>query len=168
MLEKITKTLSKAEYIITRITAILIILLTIFVSWQAFARYVLNTGQFWAEEVSIVTMMWICFLGASGGVWTHSHIGLKFFIERLPYTLHKLINIVNNLIIATFSLLLFYYGIVLVKKTMSGTLSATKIPIGYSYLIIPISTAFMTIFSLYKIIRNIIEIYQNNKIHPRG
>ena len=94
-MEKITKILNKAEDIITRITAIMIILLTIFVSWQAFARYVLNTGQFWAQEISIVTMMWICFLGASGGVWTDSHIGLKFFIGKLPYTLHKLINIVN-------------------------------------------------------------------------
>lgn len=167
-MEKIVKVFNKTEAIITRITAVMVILLTIFVSIQVFTRYVLNKGQFWAEEVSVITMMWIGFLGASGGVWTNSHIGLRLFIERLPDILRKIVEIVNHIIIAGFSLLLFYYGTVLVKRTMSGTLSATKIPIGYSYLIIPIATAFMTIFSLLKIILLIFKISHKDEIYSGG
>lgn len=163
MLEKIINLFNKLECIITRITAIMIILLSILVSWQVFARYVLNTGQFWAEEVSITTMMWIAFLGASGGIWTNSHIGLRFFIGLLPDKLRKIINIINYLIVSIFSLLLFNYGIILVQKTMGGRLSATNIPIGHAYLIIPVSTAFMVIFSLLKSFHELWTFYQENK-----
>jgi len=163
MLNKIIQVCNKIEEIITKITAILIILLSILVSWQVFARYVLNTGQFWAEEISVTAMMWIAFLGASGGIWTKSHIGLRFFIELFPDKLRKVIAIINYLVIGSFSLLLFNYGIILVKKTMSGRLSATNIPIGYAYLIIPLSTAFMVIFSLLRIIQEIMKLYRKDE-----
>ena len=164
MLEKITNLFNKLERVITRVTAIMIILLSILVSWQVFARYVLNTGQFWAEEVSITTMMWIAFLGASGGIWTNSHIGLRFFVGLLPDKVKKIIDIINFLIISIFSLLLFNYGIILVQKTMSGRLSATNIPIGYAYVIIPISTAFMVIFSLWKSFHALLTFYHEHKV----
>ncbi len=164
ILEKIKRIFNRIEEITTRITAFLIIMLTILVSWEVFARYVLNTGAFWAEEVSITAMMWIAFLGASGGIWTDSHICLKFVIEIFPDTMRKTINIINYIIVGSFSLLLFNFGITLVKKTISGKLSATNIPIGYTYLIIPISTAFMVIFSLLKIVQAIIKFKQRDEI----
>lgn len=152
-MDKLINVLNKLEKMITTVTAIMVLLLTLLISWQVFSRYVLNTGQFWAEELAVISMMWIGFLGAAGALWTDSHIGLHLFVERLPESLKVWVGFLRNLIITIFSLILFYNGIILVNKTMSGTLSALGIPIGYSYMIVPISALLLALFSIIKSVK---------------
>jgi len=158
-----TKLLNKTEKYITNITSIMIILLTLLISFQVFIRYVLNTGQFWIQELSVITMMWIAFLGAAAAVWDNSHIGLNFIVESFPASIRIWVRVLNDLIILVFSLLFFNYGLILIEKTMGGTLSALGFPIGYTYIIIPISSLLMALFSLVKIINRIRLFYFNNQ-----
>jgi len=153
MQKRVRDTFHRLETVTDSITAVLVGMLTLFVSWQVFARYVLHSSQFWAEEFSVVTMIWIGLLGAAGALWTDSHIGLTAVVDRLPSSLSRLFRVGSDLVIAGFSVFLFFHGIQLVGKTMSGTLSSMPIPIGYSYLIVPISAALMVLFSLARAVR---------------
>ncbi len=156
-MQKIINILNKLEKTITIITAIMVVLLTLLISWQVFSRYVLNTGQFWAEELAVISMMWIGFLGTAGALWTDSHIGLNLFVEKFPEFLKMVSGVLRYLIIAIFSFILFYNGIILVNRTMSGKLSALDIPIGYSYMIVPISALLLVLFSAIKALKVFID-----------
>ena len=159
----VTKILNKIEKYITNITSVMIIILTLLISFQVFIRYVLNTGQFWIQELSIIMMMWIAFLGAAAAVWNNCHIGLNFIVESLPLSLKLWARILNDFIIFIFSILFFNYGLTLISKTMGGTLSALGFAIGYTYTIIPVSALLMALFSIVKIINRIRTFYFNKQ-----
>ena len=71
-LRRITSWLNRLERAITAVTAVILGLLALLVGWQVVARYVFHSGQFWAEELALVAMMWAALLGAAGCVWTDS------------------------------------------------------------------------------------------------
>ncbi len=142
------KALDRLERILDGITAAMIVMLTLLVSWQVFSRYVLNSSQFWAEETAVISLIWIGMLGAAGSIWSESHIGLTFFVDRLPQAVRVWVKALNDFLIAAFSAFLCYHGWLLVQRTMGGTWSSVPIPIGYSYLIVPISAVFFTLFAV--------------------
>ena len=146
----------RLETVVSGITAIMIAALAAFVGWQVFARHVLKTGQFWAEELSIIAMIWIGILGASATLWTESHIGLNVVVDRLPPRLHLVARVVSDFLIAGFAVYFFLQGLQLVGR-ISGTWSALRISIGKTYLVVPISAALIGLFSAAKGIVRIVE-----------
>ena len=57
--------------------------LTVIFGWLVFGRYVLNATPTWVEQVSLLLVALIGFLGASTGVHERSHLGVSFF--RAPH-----------------------------------------------------------------------------------
>ena len=130
--------------------AILTAMMSIVICWQVFARYVLNTGQFWAEEFAVICMFWLALLGAAGALWSGDHIGLRMIVDRLPERGREAVAIVTEFCIAAFAVLLFLQGLELVARTAGGDWSALRVPLGYTYVVLPISAALMAILSLLK------------------
>ncbi len=138
------------ERVLNFLAALLAALMTFVVCWQVFARYVLNTGQFWAEEFAIICMFWLALLGAAGALWSGDHIGLRVVVERLPKPLQGAAQVTSELVIGIFAILLTIQGVELVARTSGGNWSALRIPLGYTYVVLPISAALMAILSLMK------------------
>lgn len=134
-------------------TAVLIGLLTLFVSWEVFARFVLHSGQYWAQEASLIAMSWIGLLGAAAAVWSDGHISLTLIVDRLPAVGKRILRAFADLAVAGLSLVLFITGITLVEGTMGGTWSSIPIPIGYTNMIVPVTAAIMFLFSLVRFVR---------------
>lgn len=153
-MDRLISMIDKIEKYLTYFTSVMIILLTTVISFQIFVRYVLNTGVFWLQELSVIMMMWIVFLGASGAVWDNSHIGLNFLVEMMPPGVKIWLRVLSDLIIAIFSILFFNYGLTMTIKT-GGTLSALRIPIGFTYIIIPVTASLMALFAIIKLINRI-------------
>ena len=156
MLMKWRRVLDLLERVITGATAVMIAALSLFVAWQVFARYVMRSGQFWAQEFSIIMMIWIGILGASSTLWTDSHIGLSVLIDRLPPTGQVLLRALSDFLIAGFSVYLFFQGLQLVTR-ITGTWSALRISIGRTYLVVPISAALILVFSASKGVIRLVE-----------
>ncbi len=116
----------------------------------------------WTEEVAINLLMWVSLLGASVAYGTKSHLGVDYFVGKLHPQAQTLVDIVVNLIVVIFSvLILIGGGYALVSKSLQagGVLPALQIKIGYTYLAVPISGAFILLFS----IENIIEIVSGRR-----
>ena len=159
MLRQITGWIDRIEQVITAVTAVILGLLALMVGWQVVARYVLHSGQFWAEELALVSMMWAALLGAAGCIWTDSHVRLKIVIEWLPPRARLWILTIVDGIILWFAFLILKGGLLLVQRTMSGKMSALGIPIGTTYYILPGAAALMILFSLGKALNRIISHY---------
>jgi TRAP-type C4-dicarboxylate transport system permease small subunit len=153
------KAADSLENILTAITAVTMILLAIFVSYQVFARYVLRNSPFWVEEISGLMMMWLGILGAAGATWTESHMDLQMVVSKLPDTVRIWVRTFVDLLITLFAFFIFFYSLTLVKNLMNGTLLFLPIPIGYTYLILPISGVIIIFFSIIKAVNRIVKFY---------
>ena len=161
---KLRRVLDLLEKVVTGATAVMVAALAVFVGWQVFARHILNTGQFWAEELSIIAMIWIGILGASGALWTDSHIGLNVLADRLPPTAKVIARSLSDFLIAGFAVYFLLQGLQLVTR-ISGTWSALRISIGKTYLVVPISAALIILFSTSKGIVRLVDHFTSLSHH---
>jgi TRAP-type C4-dicarboxylate transport system permease small subunit len=158
-LRRITSWLNRLERAITAVTAVILGLLALLVGWQVVARYVFHSGQFWAEELALVAMMWAALLGAAGCIWTDSHVRLRILIEGLPASVRLWILTVVDGIVLWFALLIIKEGISLVQRTMGGRMSALGIPIGTTYYVLPAAAVLMAIFALVRGLNRVVGHY---------
>lgn len=157
------KAADNLEKILTAIVAVIMILLSIIVSYQVFARYVLRDSPFWVEEGSEVMMMWLGILGSAAATWTESHMDLQIVVSRLPEQVRMWLRTFVDLLIAIFAFLIFLFSITLVKNLMTGTLLFLPIPIGYTYTILPVSGIIIILFSVIKGINRVVKFYTKDK-----
>jgi TRAP-type C4-dicarboxylate transport system permease small subunit len=149
--------LDRLEQIITAITGFILGSLAVLVGWQVVARYIFSSGQFWAEQLALVSMMWVALLGAAGCVWTDSHVRLNIVLTSLPTTARLIVLTILDGIVLWFSFVVVKEGISLAERTMGGEMSALGIPIGTTYIVLPTAAVLMIIFTLVRAIGRFVK-----------
>ena len=153
----LAKIIGRMERILTAFTAVVMGILSIVVCWQVFARYVLQKSPYWVEEFSVTAMMWIGLLGAAASVWTGDHMRLEFVTKRLPRKFGLALEILIDAAIGYFAWFLLRQGTVLTQATWDSMMSTIPLPLGFTYLVIPIAAVFMILFALFRIVNKICE-----------
>lgn len=133
------------DWIENGLVTLLIFTATIVAIIQVVARYVFNNSIYWSEELILYSLIAMSFLTMGMGVRYAAHISVDaayaFSGPRLSYAL-RIGSVCLGLIFAS---VLIYYGSRLSMNTLRmGQLSpAMRVPVGYIYLVIPISGVFM-------------------------
>jgi len=130
---------------------ILMGILVIDVTWQVFSRYILKDPSTWSEELARMLLIWVSLLGASVGFVHRSHLGVDYFVNKLPDDSRTLVELSSHILVAAFAIIvLMYGGYEVVSRTLiTNQLSpALQIKMGYVYLALPISGVFIMLFSL--------------------
>jgi TRAP-type transport system small permease protein len=145
--------LDRLERVVTAVTAGILGLLSCVVGWEVFARYVLQSGQFWAEEFCLVAMMWAALLGSAACLWTDSHVRVTIILSLFPPKLRRWILTLTDAIILWFAFMIFKESLFLIQRTMGGQMSALRIPIGTTYYVLPLSAFLMFLFTVVRAVR---------------
>jgi len=157
MQDIISRIIDRMERILTAIAATLMAILSIIVCWQVFARYILQKSPTWVEEFSVTAIMWVGLLGAAAAVWTGDHMRLEILTKRLPKRFGVIVEILIDVAIGYFSIFLFKNGLILTEATWTSQMSTVPLPIGITYLVLPIAAALMIIFAFFRIVEKILE-----------
>ena len=64
-------------------------IMSMMIGWGVFTRYVLGSGSFWPEPISIFLAIQLTFYGAAACYRAGAHISLKMFAELLPPLLRR-------------------------------------------------------------------------------
>ncbi len=59
------------------------LLVALFMSYEAFSRHFLNHPTSWVLAVSVLIFIWFTFLAAAHGIRTERHVACDVFISRL-------------------------------------------------------------------------------------
>jgi TRAP-type C4-dicarboxylate transport system permease small subunit len=137
------------------VVAVLMSVLALLVCWQVFSRYVLHASPFWVEELVVTVMMWIGLLGAAALVWRGSHMSLELLARRLSEAARPWAEAATDVVIAAFAAFLTVQGWVLTSATMSSAMATIPIPVGVSYLVLPVSGVLMILFALARATRTL-------------
>ncbi|WP_417721862.1 TRAP transporter small permease [Salipiger sp.] len=104
--------------------------------WLVFGRYVLNATPTWVEQLALLLICYIAFLGAAAGVREDSHIGVTLFRDMLPTGARKLLIIAVDAALAIFGAVMLVAGITLMRFGWDTLLPMLNIPETYRTLAI--------------------------------
>jgi TRAP-type C4-dicarboxylate transport system permease small subunit len=128
------------------IIIVLMLFMTVTVSLQIVFRYVFNVPLGWSEEVARFSFVWVSFFGASALMRVQEHINVTVFVDRFPARLRAVAVFMANVC----GLICVYFflvgGIALTTNEWSQLAPATQVPMGWIYLVIPVSAGLMAIW----------------------
>lgn len=126
-----------------------IFFMALIIPWGVFARYVLGTGAQWPEPIAILLMIVFSFIGAAAAYRANAHIGVTLLTERLPQGLRQLAGLLADLLVASASLFVAWYGARLCILTMGQTISELPwLPVGVTYAALPLGSVVTLLFVL--------------------
>jgi TRAP-type C4-dicarboxylate transport system permease small subunit len=125
------------------------------VSWQVITRFILPHPSSFTEELARFLLIWIGVLGASYALRTKAHLGIDILNKKLTGSRARLLNyLVYSCIIlfALFIMIVGGYRLVDLTFTLHQISAAMGIPMGYIYLVVPLSGALMIYYSIFAMI----------------
>jgi TRAP-type C4-dicarboxylate transport system permease small subunit len=134
------------------IAGIGLVLMTVFVAWQVYGRFVLNDSPSWTEPGAIMLMSWFIFLGAAVGVRENYHLGFDVLLYVLPKSGKKWLRMISDLVAFAFAVGMVWYGSQLVSLTWNTTLPSLRISGGWDYVPLVGGGMLMGLFSLERIV----------------
>lgn len=160
IIEKLTKSIEIFLMILMSVMVIAVV-------WQVFTRFVMNSPSTFTDELSRYLMIWV---GIFGGAYTFAikrHLALEMLMPKLSIKNQYWLQIFINLLVILFSyVVLVYGGTLIVNATLaynqispSLTFFGSEIPVGYIYLVSPISGALIIIYGAYDIAQSLLAIF---------
>ena len=104
------KLLDGAAVISTAIASVLMVTLIGIFGWLVYGRYVLNATPTWVEQVALLLIVWITFLGAAVGVRRGTHLAVDFIRNAAPEPLRKLGLVLCAAALIFFGIMLVWQG----------------------------------------------------------
>ena len=128
------------------IIIVLMLVMTVTVSLQIVFRYVFNVPLAWSEEMARFAFVWVSFFGASALMRVREHINVSVFVDRFPLRLRTVAVFLANICALICVYFFLVGGIALTTNEWRQLAPAMEIPMGWVYLVIPISTGLMAIW----------------------
>jgi TRAP-type C4-dicarboxylate transport system permease small subunit len=112
---------------------------TLITTANVFCRYVLNFSVYWADEVSLVLLIWFTFIALAIGIKLKVHVAIEFILSWMPT---KFLEIVVERFVAlcifAIGAVFMFFGVKLTMEGMFSTLPATDFPSAVDYIFIPV------------------------------
>ena len=112
------------------LAGIALVAMTVMFAWLVFGRYILNDTPTWVEQVSLLLMMVIAFLGAAVGVWHDSHLSVVLFRTAVPSRIRTVFVFITDVLMAGFGGFMFWYGLELTQFKWKTMVPLIQVPEG--------------------------------------
>lgn len=145
------------------VASIAMVVLIATFGWLVFGRYVLNVTPTWVEQLALLLICYIAFLGAAAGIKENTHLGVTLFRDMLPETGQKAVLILIDLILAAFGAVMLVAGITLMKFGWDTLLPMLDVPESFRTLAI---TSCGGLIFLFAGVRAILRILTFSDWHP--
>lgn len=146
------------DKILSQVVIVLMAIITINVLWQVFSRFVLQNPSSFTEELARYMLIWIGILGAAYVAGQKLHLAIDLLSTKLKGKPNSMLEIFIQLCIFFFSFFVMLIGgirLVYITLQLNQISAALQVPLGYVYLVVPISGALMMFYSTYFIIEEI-------------
>jgi TRAP-type C4-dicarboxylate transport system permease small subunit len=129
-----------------------LVLMTLIIGWQVFARYVLNASPAWSESAALLLMLYYIMLAAAVGVYENFHLGLKVVLDAVPTHIRIRLEVINNSLVIIFGIAMLVNGSRLALFTVEHIMPALNISRSFAYWPFAAAGLFISIFALERLI----------------
>lgn len=130
------------DRIVSRLVVILTGVLVLDVIWQVASRYLLGSPSSFTDELAGYLLIWVGLLGASYVVGLNKHLAIDYFILKATGSRKRILTIMQTCVIVAFCLSVMVIGgvwLVYTRFYLGQVSTALQIPLGYVYMIVPVS-----------------------------
>ncbi len=146
---------AKIEQFLTRMLEGLIVLCFIsivsMVITLVILRYGFNSTIVGGNELVVILFIYTSALGAAVIIGKKEHIAITWFIDKLPPSFRKAVDILDFLLIAFINGVMIHYSILWIDKTGDYTTAVLGIPQIYAQIIVPIGCGIAILYCLYHV-----------------
>ena len=129
-----------------------LLLMTIIIGWQVFARYVLNDSTAWAESLAQLLMIWFVMFAVAAGVREGFHIRISVVANAASERRRRVLHVITHAVVGLFGVGMAVWGTELMLVTWAHEIPALNLPRGVAYLPIPVSGVLIVGFGLEHIV----------------
>lgn len=148
--------LVKTEKTITRLLegfiAFCLLFIVIVIMTLVVLRYVFNTTIIGANEFIVILFIYTSAIGAAIIIGKKEHIAINYFIDKLPPSLRKIIDIINFILIGFINGVMIWYSVQWINITGNYLTAILKIQQAYAQIIVPIGCGIAILYCIYHII----------------
>ena len=152
--------MKKTEHILSlvikTIVTILLLALTVLVTYTVVLRYVFNSGVPAAEELVRYLFVWTAFFGIVLGVQSKSHMSLTFLSDSFP-KLRPFLKGVYYVCSYVFWSVIAVYGYKFTAQAATARSTLLPITLNYVYAAVPICAVLSVIFVTFQLIHEFID-----------
>lgn len=134
---------------------ILMGVLVVNVLWQVVSRYLVGQPSPFTDELAGFLLIWVGLLGATYITGKKEHLAIDLLHHRLSPEKKVRVNVAINALIALFALAVLVVGgvnLVFITLHLKQLSSALQVPVGYVYLVLPLSGLFIIYYAIYDIV----------------
>lgn len=125
-----------------------LVVLTVIFGWLVFGRYVLNATPTWVEQIALLLVMLVTFLGAAVGIHENTHLGVSYFREIAPKPVRVLFTALSHLMLAVFGGVMMWHSTALVLFKWGSLIPLIHVPEGFRAIPIAVCGALVLLFSV--------------------
>lgn len=139
--------------VLVGVMTVLIMTLTVVVSYQVFSRYVGFVPRFiWTEEMSRFCFVWVLMLGAAIAVREGSHFTIDVLPQSMAPWLQRILAVMVLVMVAVIAVVMVLGGIRFTEIGMTRISTTSGIRLAWVYAAIPVSGFSMLIFVIEQLI----------------
>ena len=126
--QRVDQLLGHVRSLCLLVASVALVTLIVTFGWLVIGRYLLNSTPTWVEQLALLLICYIAFLGAAAGLYENTHIGVTLFRDLLPKTIQKVVIISIDLLMAGFGFVMLMAGLELMEFGWATLLPMLNIP----------------------------------------
>jgi TRAP-type C4-dicarboxylate transport system permease small subunit len=130
------------------LTGTALVVLTLIFGWLVYGRYVLNATPTWVEQVSLLLVAYITFLGAALGIHESTHLGVSYFRDIARPGLRRCFTWVSHLVMAVFGMVMMFAGYQLTVFKWGAQIPLIHVPEGVRAIPVMLCGGLIVLFSV--------------------
>ena len=137
------------------VLVILMSVLVVDVLWQVTSRYLLASPSSFTDELAGFLLIWVGMLGAAYVAGRREHLAIDILLQRSPPARKRRLQMLIFVMIFLFALSVMVVGGIILMYTrfiLQVKSAALQLPLGYVYIVIPISGLIIMYYEVLHII----------------
>jgi TRAP-type C4-dicarboxylate transport system permease small subunit len=139
------------DRILERLLIVLMSLLVIDVLWQVTSRYILSSPSSFTDELAGFLLIWVSLFGAAYVTGKKEHLAIDLLIQKSNPANKIRLELFIFLVIFLFAFFVLVVGgtwLVYTRFALSVRSAALQLPLGYVYMVLPISGFIILFYSI--------------------
>ena len=133
-------------------------ILVIDVLWQVASRYVMKSPSNFTDELAGYLLIWVGLLGAAYVAGRREHLAIDILLQRSTPERRFKLEVIISILIIVFAVLVLTIGgawLAYTRFYLGVKSAALGLPLGFVYLVLPLSGLLITYFDLDNLIKMI-------------
>ena len=122
-------------------------------TYQILVRYIFNNPSTISEELLTYSFTWMSLFAAAYVFGKREHMRMGFLADKLNKKKLTILNAIIEIITIAFALIVMVYGgVSITSLSMTQKTASLGIPMGYIYIVLPITGIIITLYGILNII----------------